>query len=424
MVLRKGPEKKFRSGPWNGLSFNGLPLITKTFFKSSLVDNVDEFYYSYELDDKSIITRLTLDELRIYVPAVEQNNQEVGYCGLFQNHKRKENFKIGPVAALGEHNWTAKREKNLWNLKGSNCLTCWNSRSAITLKKCEEECLRNCSCTTYTNSNISEGNNGCLIWFRDPIDIREFHEDNKQNIYIGMPTSELELMNIPVKVRNAWYLWWSHLLPLEFLSKGIVVLDQFASVPWRQDKKLQRNNARLLVYAQQSLDCFIFDQERSMLLNWPKQFDIVMGVAHGLLYLHQDSKTKLVIGTYGYMSPKYVIDGKFSLKSDVFSFGVLLLEIAWLLWNEGKTMELMDTCLKDSCIESQVLRCIQVGLLCVQKLPVHGPTMSSIIFMLGNKETTFPQLKQPDLFIERSFEGDDKGCYIEYKVTLTILEAR
>ena len=80
MVLRKGSEKKFRSGPWNGLSFNGLPLITKTFFKSSLVDNVDEFYYSYELDDKSIITRLTLDELRIYAPAVEQNNQEVGYC--------------------------------------------------------------------------------------------------------------------------------------------------------------------------------------------------------------------------------------------------------------------------------------------------------------------------------------------------------
>ncbi|KAL6311003.1 hypothetical protein AAG906_022523 [Vitis piasezkii] len=66
MVLRKGSEKKFRSGPWNGLSFNGLPLTKKTFSKSSLVDNADEFYYSYELDDKSIITRLTLDELGIY----------------------------------------------------------------------------------------------------------------------------------------------------------------------------------------------------------------------------------------------------------------------------------------------------------------------------------------------------------------------
>ena len=73
MVLRKGSEKKFRSGPWNGLSFNGLPLIKKTLLKSSLVDNAKEFYYSYELDDKSIITRLTLDELGIYVPVVEQN---------------------------------------------------------------------------------------------------------------------------------------------------------------------------------------------------------------------------------------------------------------------------------------------------------------------------------------------------------------
>ena len=84
---------------------------------------------------------------------------------------------------------------------------------------------------------------------------------------------------------------------------------------------------------------------------------------------------------------------------------------AWLLWNEGKTMELMDACLKDSCVESQVLRCIQVGLLCVQKLPVDRPTMSSIIFMLGNEEATLSQPKQPGFFFERSSEGDDKGCY-------------
>ena len=97
---------------------------------------------------------------------------------------------------------------------------------------------------------------------------------------------------------------------------------------------------------------------------------------------------------------------------------------AWLLWNEGKTMELMDACLKDSCVESQVLRCIQVGLLCIQKLPIDRPTMSSIIFMLGNEKAMLPQPKHHGFFIERSSEGDDKGCYTENKVTLTIPKAR
>ncbi|CAA3030998.1 G-type lectin S-receptor-like serine threonine-kinase At4g27290 [Olea europaea subsp. europaea] len=89
------------------------------------------------------------------------------------------------------------------------------------------------------------------------------------------------------------------------------------------------------------------------------------------------------------MSPEYAVDGKFSTKSDVFSLGVLLLEIvsgaknrkfshpdhhqnllghAWLLWNEGKAMEITDDCLKQSYDESQVLRCIHVALLFVQKL--------------------------------------------------------
>ena len=78
----------------------------------------------------------------------------------------------------------------LEGVKLPDLLEFWVSKS-MTLKECKEECLRNCSCTAYTNSNISEGGSGCLIWFRDLIDIREFHEDNKQNIYIRMPASEL-----------------------------------------------------------------------------------------------------------------------------------------------------------------------------------------------------------------------------------------
>ncbi|KAI7741105.1 hypothetical protein M8C21_002124, partial [Ambrosia artemisiifolia] len=109
------------------------------------------------------------------------------------------------------------------------------------------------------------------------------------------------------------------------------------------------------------------DETRSSMLDWPKRFNIIQGMARGILYLHQDSrlqiihrdlkagnilldgdmnpkisdfglarkfvgfdtatKTKKVVGTHGYISPEYAIHGRFSIKSDVYSFGVLVLEI-------------------------------------------------------------------------------------------------
>ncbi|PON81482.1 Tyrosine-protein kinase, partial [Trema orientale] len=128
--------------------------------------------------------------------------------------------------------------------------------------------------------------------------------------------------------------------------------------------------------------------------------------------------------------PEYAVDGKFSIKSDVFSFGVLLLEIvsgkrnrrfshpdhnhnllghAWLLWNESKASELMDPCLEDSSVEYQVLRCTHVGLLCVQKFSEDRPTMNSVVLMLSNEGANLPQPKQPGFFIERSSTNVNEG---------------
>ena len=77
-------------------------------------------------------------------------------------------------------------------------------------------------------------------------------------------------------------------------------------------------------------------------------------------------------------------------------------------------MELVDILMENVSV-SEVLKCIQVGLLCVQKHPEERPLMSSVLFMLDSAETaSLPQPKEPGFYTERTFTETNSSASSNY----------
>ncbi|CAO2147067.1 unnamed protein product [Urochloa humidicola] len=237
----------------------------------------------------------------------------------------------------------------------------------------------------------------------------------------------------------------------ELQHKNLVMLHGFCS---------DRNDT-LLVYEyikNGSLDNFLFDDSNRNELKWEQQYNIILGIAKGILYLHEDSSTRIIhrdlkpnnilldddmepkiadfgvarllgeghshtgtsgiVGTLGYIAPEYVM-GIISPKIDIFSFGVLVLEIVtrrsncsydhstvnlltdvWEHWTRGTMSQMLPRSL-DGYGRTQALRCTHVGLLCVQPDPDDRPDISTVVIMLTRDSMELKPPAQPAFFFGR-----------------------
>ncbi|KAK4576392.1 hypothetical protein RGQ29_027095 [Quercus rubra] len=615
--LWQGSTIYFRTGPWNGYGFSGSPgLKSNPVFAFEFVFNQDEVYFMYNLKQallsralpnqtNSMFQRFTWTEQswKLYSSLPIDRCDTYALCGVYARCLVTDSpvcqclkgFKPKSEKLWDSMDWTqgCVRSKPLScedksthgfltfsGLKLPDTTHSWVNTS-MNLKECRAECLNNCSCMAYTNSDIKEGT-GCAIWFGDLVDIKQFPAGG-QDLYIRMHPSELGMedghkkkitvlvvcsvviasgmllasylilrirKNLKEKMERSRTTGHSSRgkeedmeLPMFDLStisratddfslnnklgeggfgpvyKGVIDGQEIAVKRLSRSSgqglnefkneviliaKLQHRNLvkllgcciegeeKMLVYEympNKSLDFFIFDETKGKAVDWSKRFQIICGIARGLLYLHQDSRLRIVhrdlkasnilldsemnpkisdfgmarifggdqtegntnrvVGTYGYMAPEYAFDGLYSTKSDVFSFGILLMEIvsgkksrglyhqdqkgnligqAWRLWKEGRPLELMDACLTDSNNLSEVLRCIHVSLLCVQQRADDRPSLSTVLLMLGS-ESVLPQPKEPGFFIDKGpHDANSSSSKNESsstnEITITLLDPR
>lgn len=639
IFLYKGSKKYWRTGSWDGIRLIGVPDMTSNFiFSLNYVENDHEVSLTYMIHNPSIFSRLVINESGTADRLTWQGGEHqwvnfwfapkdqcdyYNHCGPYSDCDPYilDQFECSCLPGYEpkvQSEWSLrdaingcirmKAEQICTNgegfvkLSGVKVPDLSNARvdRSLGLKGCDELCRKNCSCTAYANLDVSKGGSGCITWYGDLIDTRQF-SNGGQDFYIRVSAAVLAkyskkskhwkivVIAITACVSGILVLLLALLLALKkqkgkkeeswlnLSTKGpssygsssgqknihecqpgaevfifdlktiALATDHFSesnklgeggfgsvykgrlnnghevAVKRSSDTsgqgieefknevtliaKLQHRNLvrllgccfqqeeKILVYEylpNKGLDNFIFDDDKGSLLNWKKRFEIILGIARGMVYLHRDSRLKIihrdlkasnvlldaalqpkisdfgmarlfgadqmeartrrVVGTYGYMSPEYAMQGHFSEKSDVFSFGVLLLEIisgkknssyynddtlnlighVWNLWKEKTAMDLVDPSLGDPSLDEaqEMSRCIHIGLLCVQEHANDRPTMSEVLSMLSN-ETALPAAspghpafiirRGEDLMYSTSVSG---GAVSVDDATITMVDAR
>ncbi|KAL3526076.1 hypothetical protein ACH5RR_014448 [Cinchona calisaya] len=228
----------------------------------------------------------------------------------------------------------------------------------------------------------------------------------------------------------------------------------------------------LLVYEflpNMSLDQYLFDKNKVNILSWKERFQIIVGTAEGIAFLHGGAKIRIIhrdikssnvlldenltpkiadfglarhfaedkthlstgiAGTLGYMAPEYLVKGQLTEKADVYSFGILVLEIVcgrknnacveesgsllqtvWKFYKMDKLIESVDSSLKGDFPTLEAFSVLKIGLLCTQASASSRPSMDEVVKMLTDSNCRIPEPNQPPFINASLLAANSTGSY-------------
>ncbi|KAM3699593.1 hypothetical protein ACJW31_05G037200 [Castanea mollissima] len=307
-LLREGPIVLFRSGPWNGLHFSGMPnLQPNTIYKYEYVSNPVETYYTYQLINDSVVSRMVLTpdgkfqrliwidrthSWSLYLTAQVDGCDRYALCGAYGSC----NINNSPACecltgfvpkfpkdwngADWSHGCVPKTPLNCGagegflkysGIKLPDTRQSWYNRT-MDLDECRDVCLKNCTCTAYSSLDITGGGSGCIFWFGELIDIRVYTEYG-QDIFIRMAASELPAYRSSKRKKQA------RIIVIALLSFVMALLG-LCLMLYVLKKKPKREGNTFKKY--QNQDVFVF-----FTMSWINQS------LTGIIYLNDDLELPL-----------------------------------------------------------------------------------------------------------------------------------